>query len=66
MIRLFTMNSKQGKKKKKKREDFRVDFRVRLTKRRPAGGGAKAANLRLIQRYRPFSDSEEKIQVGLT
>lgn len=42
------------------------NFRVRLTKRRPAGGGSKVANLRLIQRYRPFSDSEQKIQVKFT
>jgi hypothetical protein len=40
-------------------------FRVRLSKRRPAGGGSKVANLRLIQRYRPFLESEEKIQVRL-
>ncbi len=40
-----------------------MEFRVRLTKRRPAGGGSKVANVRLIQRYRPFLESEEKIQV---
>jgi hypothetical protein len=39
--------------------------RVRLSKRRPAGGGVKAANLRLIQRYRAFSELEEKTQVRL-
>jgi hypothetical protein len=39
------------------------DFRVRLSKRRAAGGGSKPANLRLIQRYRPFLESEEKTQV---
>lgn len=39
-----------------------MKFRVRLTKRRPVGGGSKVANIRLIQRYRPFSESEEKTQ----
>jgi hypothetical protein len=60
------MNWKQGKQIKfdrwKKRYRY-VEFRVRLTKRRPAGGGSKVANVRLIQRYRPFLESEEKIQV---
>jgi hypothetical protein len=37
-------------------------FRVRLTKRRPAGGGSKVSNIRLIQRYRQFSEAEEKTQ----
>ncbi|CAF0721288.1 unnamed protein product [Adineta steineri] len=39
-----------------------LETRVRLSKRRPVGGGAKTANLRLIQRYRPFLDLEEKNQ----
>ncbi|CAF0921855.1 unnamed protein product [Rotaria sp. Silwood1] len=39
-----------------------LETRVRLSKRRAAGGGAKPANLRLIQRYRPFLEAEEKLQ----
>jgi len=39
-----------------------LETRVRLSKRRPVGGGSKAANLRLIQRYRSFLESEEKTQ----
>ncbi|CAF0914392.1 unnamed protein product [Rotaria sordida] len=39
-----------------------LETRVRLSKRRAAGGGSKPANLRLIQRYRPFLEAEEKIQ----
>ena len=46
-------------------EKFEIifDSRVRLSKRRLAGGSSKVANLRLVQRYRPFTDAEEKIQV---
>jgi len=39
-----------------------LETRVRLSKRRPVGGGSKVANLRLNQRYRPFNESEEKTQ----
>lgn len=39
-----------------------LETRVRLSKRRTATGGIKPANLRLIQRYRSFADSELKTQ----
>ncbi|CAF1146691.1 unnamed protein product [Rotaria magnacalcarata] len=39
-----------------------LETRVRLSKRRAAGGGSKPANLRLIQRYRQFLELEEKTQ----
>ncbi|CAF0853479.1 unnamed protein product [Adineta ricciae] len=39
-----------------------LETRVRLSKRRAVGGGVKVANLRLIQRYRPFHESEERNQ----
>jgi len=63
------MNLKHGKKNKqiflKEIKYSSGNFRVRLSKRRPGGAGSKAANLRLIQRYRPFLEAEEKIQVRL-
>ncbi|CAF3089143.1 unnamed protein product [Rotaria socialis] len=39
-----------------------LETRVRLSKRRAAGGGSKPANLRLIQHYRQFLELEEKTQ----
>ncbi len=65
MIQLFIMNLKQGKENiyLKEIKYFFRDFRVRLSKRRAAGGGSKPANIRLTQRYRPFLEPEEKIQV---
>lgn len=38
-------------------------FRVKLSKRIPAQGRPKVANLRLVQRYRSFNNAEEKTQV---
>ncbi len=66
MIQLFIMNLKQGKENQFYKEKFRYFcFRVRLSKRRPVGGGSKPANLRLVQRYRPFVEVEEKNQVRI-